>query len=264
MPTAEVVRFEGKGRMLEGYLALPEGGGRRPALIVVHEIWGLDDHIRDVARRFAAEGFVALAPNLYTGEMAAKMEPRRIEAGMMVLRSAPPEVQRDPSRLLATLADRPAAEREALATLIEVLQPETRAAFAEDLLGALAFLKSRPDVDPDRIACLGFCMGGGIGARLATLAPDLLKAVIFYGENPPLDRVGEIRAEVLGIYGSEDPRITEHVPEFAEAMARAGKRFAYHVYEGAKHAFFNDTRPMYHPEAARDAWEKTLQFLRSG
>jgi carboxymethylenebutenolidase len=259
----QAVTFRGSSRDIDGFLAMPEKPGTFPAVIVVHEIWGLDDHIRSVARRFAREGFVALAPDLYTGELSAKMRPERIASGMAVLREAPPEVQRDPERLRPFLEQRRPEEREALLTLMEVMRPQTREGFARDLLGALPFLAALPEVQANRIACLGFCMGGGITALVATLAPDLWKAVIFYGENPPLEKVPDIRAEVLGIYGGEDPRITEHVPEFAAAMTAHGKAFRYHVYEGARHAFFNDTRPMYHHDASRDAWERTLAFLRS-
>jgi len=85
--------------------------------------------------------------------------------------------------------------------------------------------------------------------------------VIFYGQSPPLDAVPRIGARVLGLYGSEDPGITQTVPAFSEAMVNAGKHFEYHVYPGAKHAFFNDTRPNYQWESATDAWERVVRFL---
>jgi carboxymethylenebutenolidase len=100
------VRFTGGDREMEGYLALPEGEGTFPAVIVIQEIWGLVDHIRDVARRFANEGYVALAPDLYTGEWREVMSPERIAAGMAFLRGAPQEVQRDPSMLESALSRR--------------------------------------------------------------------------------------------------------------------------------------------------------------
>ncbi|MDA8345776.1 MAG: dienelactone hydrolase family protein [Thermaerobacter sp.] len=261
MQTKEV-RCMGRDREIDGYLALPEGDGLHPAIIVVHEIWGLDDHIRNVTRRFAEQGFVALAPDLYTGEWREAMQPQRIMAGMQFLRQAPPEIQRDPSRLEDALQEFPPAERTALRTLMRVMRPEQRSAFAEDLLGALQFLQQTPGVDPARIACLGFCMGGGITGQVATKAQDLWRAVIFYGENPPLEAVPKIRAEVLGLYGGEDPRITDTVPQLAKAMAEAGKEFTYRVFPGAPHAFFNDSREAtYRPLAAADAWAQVLSFL---
>lgn len=258
---AREVELQGEGRAIEGYLAEPEAPGTHPSLIVVHEIWGLDDHIRDVARRFADAGFVALAPDLYTGTWREAMQPDRIMAGMKFLREAPPEVQRDPSTLGPLLDARPPEEAAALRTLMRVMTPGQRASFAHDLRGAVRFLRGLPQVDAGRVACLGFCMGGGITAQLSTIEPDLWAAVIFYGENPPIDHVGEIRAKVLGLYGGDDVRITANVPEFADAMAAAGKRFSHHVYAGAPHAFFNDTRPSYRPEAAADAMRRVLEFL---
>ncbi len=262
METKEV-RLQGDDREIDAYLALPSGEGSYPAIIVIHEIWGLDDHIRDIARRFAEQGFVALAPDLYTGEWREAMNPQRIMAGMQFMRSAPPEIQRDPSRLAQALEQFSPEERNALQTLMRVMRPEQRASFAEDVLGVIRYLDREPGVDPARIACLGFCMGGGITAQVATKARDLWRAVIFYGESPPLQKVPDIHAEVLGIYGGADARITDTVPEFARAMAEAGKPFSYHVFPGAPHAFFNDTREAtYRPEAAAAAWTTTLSFLR--
>ncbi len=255
------VRFPGKGRELDGYLALPGGAGRRPAVVVIQEIWGLDEHIREVARRLAGEGYVALAPDLYTGELRQVMARDRIVAAMTFLRQAPPEIQRDPSRIEALIAERPAEEQPGLRALLRVMGPAQREAFALDLVAALAFLGSLPEVDSGRLASLGFCLGGGLSARLATLAPELACCVIFYGENPPLEEVPRIQAAVLGLYGGEDSRITDRVPEFVEAMRRAGKSLEHHVYAGAAHAFFNDTRPSHHPEAAADAWRRVLDFL---
>lgn len=261
METKEV-RLQGDDREIDAYLALPSGEGSHPAIIVIHEIWGLDDHIRDVARRFAEQGFVALAPDLYTGEWREAMNPQRIMAGMQFLRTAPPEIQRDPSRLAQALEQFSPEERSALQTLMRVMRSEQRASFAEDVLGAIRYLDREPGVDPARIACLGFCMGGGITAQVATKARDLWRAVIFYGENPPLEAVPKIRAEVLGLYGGEDPRITDTVPQLAKAMAEAGKEFTYRVFPGAPHAFFNDSREAtYRPLAAADAWAQVLSFL---
>lgn len=99
--------------------------------------------------------------------------------------------------------------------------------------------------------------------RYATIDPQLIAGVIFYGQNPPLDRVSQIRARLLGQYAGEGPGITQTVPQLAEAMERAGRPFTYHVYPGARHSFFNDTRPNYHPESAKLAWTRVLEFFRS-
>jgi carboxymethylenebutenolidase len=259
--TEEEVRFAGDQRDLDGYLILPDGQGSHPALIVIQEIWGVDDHIRDVCHRLAQLGYAALAPDLYTGELKEAMRPENITAGMAFMRQAPPEVQRDPSRLGAVLAERSPEERRALTTLIAVMSPERRTSFARDLVGAFGYLASRPEVDPDRIGSLGFCMGGGLSFRLATLKPRLRACVVFYGENPPADGIAAIQAPVLGLYGAEDTRITDTLPDLVGQMEAAVKSFEHHIYEGAPHAFFNGTRPTYRPEAAADAWRRALAFL---
>ena len=136
-----------------------------------------------------------------------------------------------------------------------------QASFAEDLKNARRYLAALPEVAADRIGSVGFCFGGAMSARLATVDPDLRAAVIFYGQNPPLADVPRVRARVLGLYGGEDPGITSTIPELAEAMGKAGHRFDYHVYPGAKHAFFNDTRPNYQKESAVDAWDRVTRFF---
>ena len=259
----EMITFAANGRRLEGYLAAPEDAEHRPAVIVVHEIWGLDDQIKGVARRFAEHGYVALAPDLYTGDWREAMRPENIMAGMAFLRQAPPEIQRDPGRMEEALAARTPEEQHALRTLMRIMTTGQRATFAAELAQAVTYLRERPEIDGSRITGLGFCMGGGIAIHLATLDPELWKTVIFYGENPPLDRVPDIQSRVLGLYGGKDRRITDLVPDFQRAMEDAGKSFTYKVYAGAPHAFFNDTRPMYHREAAEDAWKEVLQFLEA-
>jgi len=112
------------------------------------------------------------------------------------------------------------------------------------------------------VASVGFCMGGGLSALLACEDPELDAAAIFYGSAPPLEKVPAIRCPVTGFYGGLDLRINAGLPAFAKAMAEAGREFTYRVYDGAPHAFFNDTRPSYDVGAARDAYARLLEFLR--
>jgi carboxymethylenebutenolidase len=263
--TTALLRVPGDRRSLEAYLALPEGApSRRPAVIVIHEIFGPDAHIQDVTGRFAREGFVALAPNLFTGEIQKLLTPAAVAAGVGFLRSLPPEVQRDPVQIQARIAERPAEERTLLAALMRIQDPAQHREFARDLLGAARYLRERGDVDPRGVGSVGFCFGGGISALLAGTDPDLAAAVIFYGNAPPSELIPRIRCPVLGLYGAEDRRITETVPRFAEEAKAAGVNLTYHIYPGAQHAFFNDTRPqVYHAEAARDAWTRVLAFFRA-
>ena len=104
-------------------------------------------------------------------------------------------------------------------------------------------------------------MGGGLSALLACRDPELRGAVIFYGNSPALAEVPAIRCPILGLYGALDQRVNAGINPFAEAMQSAGKKFAFHIYDGAQHGFFNDGRPAYDAFASRDAWVRTLEFL---
>jgi carboxymethylenebutenolidase len=220
----ERISIPGDGVDIGAYLALPDGEGPWPAIIVIHEIWGLVPHIEDVARRFAGAGYAALAPDVYS-------------------RSGTPEGFGDIGRALAWV------------------QARDRGRDVADLRAVLDWLAARPFVDAKRLFSLGFCMGGGLSGRLASSGAGLAGCVIFYGENPPAEEIGNIRCPVLGLYGAEDHRITDGVPNLARAMAATGKRFDHNVYEAAAHAFFNDTRETYRPEAAADAWKRVLRFM---
>jgi carboxymethylenebutenolidase len=254
----------GKDRSLQAHLALPDGPRtRRPAVVVIHEIMGPDAHIQDVTRRFAVEGYVALAPNLFTGEIETLLTPSVVGESFAFLRSLPPEVQRDPVKIQERIRDLPAQQQRPLEALLRIQDPAQHRAFAHDLLGVTQYLRTRDDVDPKRVGSVGFCFGGGMSGLLAGVDPDLAAAVIFYGNSPPAEVVAKIRCPVLGLYGSEDHRITDTVPKLAQETQAVGVKFAFHVYSGAGHAFFNDTRPStYNAEAARDAWPRVLEFFR--
>jgi carboxymethylenebutenolidase len=252
------------GRSLDCFLEFPDATkypGRRPAVVVIHEIFGPDAHIREVSRRFAELGYVAAAPDLFTGELHSLLTPANVALAMQAFAQAPPDLRRDPSKMAAFAASQPPERRPILEAFGKIGQPSMQARFAHDLLSVARYVRGLPEVDPRRVASVGFCFGGAMSARLATVDPELRAAVIFYGQNPPLEDVPKIQAQILGLYGEEDPGITQTVPAFAEAMKAAGKRFEYHVYPGAKHAFFNDTRPMYHRESAVDAWERVTRFF---
>lgn len=257
------VKIESQGRVLDCYLVIPSPGpSRRPAVVVIHEIFGPDAHIRDVARRFAGQGYVSAAPNLFTGELQRLLTPPNIAIAMQALAQAPPDLRRNPSKMAEFTASQPPERRPVLEAFGRIVNPEAQRGFALDLLAVTRYLAGVPEVDPNRIGSVGFCFGGALSGRLATVDPDLRAAVVFYGQNPPLTDVPKIHASVLGLYGGEDPGITSTIPNLAQAMSGAGKHFAYHVYPGAKHAFFNDTRPSnYHEASARDAWGRVLTFF---
>jgi carboxymethylenebutenolidase len=238
--------------------------GRLPAVVVIQEVWGVDAHILDITDRFAVAGYLAAAPDLYAhgGTRPKAVEPGRIGALKRFLDEAPPEVWRDPDAREQALAARPAAEAAALRETVGVVLTGERplSRYAADLRAVVAALRSRPDCT-GRVGCVGYCMGGHLSALVAGAEPDLGAAVIFYGACPAPEAMAGLRCPLLGLYGSEDPRITGGVEAFAAALTAAGRPFEHYVYRGAPHAFFNDTRPSYHAVAARAAWARTLGFF---
>ena len=262
---AEWVRF-GDGA---GYLARPErGGADLPGVVVIQEIWGVDGHIEELTRRLAGAGYAALAPDLYAvrGQRPELMATGRVAEVQAFMNSMPPTAWADPAVRAAALAERPAAEAARIEASLAALFAELgqMAKFVPALRASVDYLRKEcPASRGQKVACVGFCMGGGLSALLACEEPELAGAAIFYGSAPPLDRIGRINCPVAGFYGSLDARVNAGLPAFAQAMAVAGKRFEYQVYEGAAHAFFNDTRPVYHVHAARDAYARLLAFLRA-
>ena len=212
---------------LRGYLAYNQaraGMAKPGAVLVMHENKGLTPYIKDVVRRVGKAGYVAMCVDLL-------------------------------SRAGGTDAHPDEAER--TGTLGQI--PEDK--LLQDLSAGLDYLKSRPDVTPERLGALGFCFGGGMTWRLITQRPEIKAAVPYYGPNPPLEDVPKIKAAVLAIYGENDKRITGGVPDLESALKKAGVTYEIKIYPGANHAFHNDTGANYNPDAAKDAWDRTLAWL---
>jgi carboxymethylenebutenolidase len=230
--TASAARLTGE--MLEyksGDLTIPAYFARAnrqqaPAVLVIHEVFGLNDHIKSIADRIAREGFNALAPNLF---VRAAEPPPTGSADMAAIRKAANSIP-------------------------------TEAAI-KDMQAGLDYLKTVRSVR-SRFASVGFCMGGGYSYQLATHTKDLKGAVIFYGRTP-VELVPQVSCPLLGNFGALDQGIPpEKVKEFADALKTAGKEADIKIYAGAKHGFFNDTRPeAYNVEAATNAWQRTLRFF---
>ena len=221
--SATDVRFPANGAEGSGYLARPDDPGTHPGVIVIQEWWGLDGHIRDVAERFAREGFVALAPDLYHGAVAT--EP-------------------DEARKLVMNMNREQA--------------------VKDLLGAVKHLLALDAVAPKKVGCIGFCMGGSLTLALAAATPDVAAGAPFYaGMQPGKEQLARIEGELFCAFGADDEGIPqERVREFENNLKETGRSAEVKVYDGAPHSFFNDTKPSYRPDAARDAWERSLSLFR--
>lgn len=219
------VEYKNGGVNLSGYLSKPMKKGKYPAIIVIHENRGLNEHTRDVARRFAEAGYVALATDAL-------------------------------SRSGGTASfETPEKAREAFGKL-------DMKDVMSDLNASLDFLNSHKNVKKDKLASIGFCWGGARSFALATEPNKLKAAVVFYGTAPTNEQLAKVHCPVLGIYGETDTRITSKVPEVDTEMKKLKKSYEYKIYPGAAHAFFNDTGDRYNAEAAKDAWVKTLAFLK--
>jgi len=225
----DMVEFPADGHPGTGYLA-PAVGGAGLGILVIQEWWGLEDHITDVCDRLAAEGCTALAPDLFHGHTVPHDEPDQAAMASKAL---------DVGRA------------------------------AQELSGAVDFLIAHPEVRGQTVGVVGFCIGGGLALWLATLRPDRVAAVVpFYGLIPwaaAQPDYSRLEAAVEGHYAEADDLAGPPAVEKLEAtLTDLGKDVRTFLYPGTHHAFFNDTRPdVYDGEAARQAWVRTLEFLRA-
>lgn len=219
----ELVEFQSNGGTDSGYLAIPEQGSG-PGVIVIQEWWGLVDHIKDVCERFAGEGFVALAPDLYHGKTTKSPD----EAGKLMMSMRIDEAEKDIS-------------------------------------GAIEYLLNHEATTGDKAGVVGFCMGGALALYTATKNAKVGACVVFYGGHPKVKPdLPKLESPVLSISGDKDKSVTPDVVHKLEQQLKSlGKQVDVVIYPGADHAFFNDTRPtVYVPEAAADAWQRTIDFFR--
>ena len=257
----------GEKNEYQGYVAYPKRAkATLPAIIIIQEIWGVDEHIEAVTERFAMAGYVAFAPDLYArdGQREDKLTRERVGLIKAFMESLPPSAWHDEK-----------ARENALASLPEDIQEQVRGTFArlfgglpmQDYVAQLThtseFLREEYAMTKGQgVASLGFCMGGALSALLACHDDKLKGAAIFYGRTPADDLLPKIQCPVIGFYGENDPAITDGVEAFAKKMKDLGKNFDAQIYKGAGHAFFNDTRSSYHIESARDAFVQSLSFMQ--
>jgi carboxymethylenebutenolidase len=246
------------GTKMSAFISRPKDG-KYPGLIVVHEAFGLNEQIRGVAKRYALEGYVTIAPNLFTrnGEV---MNEKNIESAMRYMWAVPPEKRGD-SDTIQRLMDKMSEAERKVAKIFFLGREEMEKQMAQDLLDCKNHLQSLDFVVNEKLGIMGFCMGGGLTYQLSTMYP-FSASVPFYGANPkPLESVQKISSPILAFYAGEDERINAGVPSLVEAMVKYKKQFSLKIYKGAQHSFFNETRPSYNKEAANDAWESSLTFF---
>lgn len=249
------------GQSMRAYLARPEAAGDKPlpTVLVIQEIWGVDEHIQDMADRFATAGYQALSPDLYSlGETPAALTGPRIQAVKKFLDTMPPAGWADTDIRDQHLNRLPADEGQKVRETLGILFQ------GRDMEGYVKQLEAWSDYAQSHgrgIVSVGYCMGGALSFLLATRDPRLKAAVSNYGRAPSEDDMAHITAPVYGFYGETDHALTDAVPSVAQSMKKLGKSFQYEIYAAAGHAFFNDSRISYDVDAARDAWAKTLSFF---
>lgn len=251
-----------------GYLALPERAAfPLPGVVVIQEIWGLNEHIEDVTRRIAAAGYAALAPDLFVvnGERPAALGRERVASAVAFTRTLPPGAFGDPAARDAGLAQLPEEKRRPVGETLNQLFAAMRdrmPAMLSALRGAVGYLRhERPETRGQKVGCVGFCMGGGLSALLACEEPEVSAAVVYYGTTPAAEKLGGIAGPVLAFYGEKDQRVNAGIPGFEEGMRKLGKSYEHHVYPGAAHSFFNDDAASYDVRAARDSFARMLTFF---
>jgi carboxymethylenebutenolidase len=221
----ENVTFPGPAGDIKGYLAMPaNASGKLPTVLVIHENRGLNPHIKDVTRRFGVEGFLAFAVDL-----------------------------------LSRQGGTPPTDEEAA----KLFQSLDRAGIVADTEAALAWVKQRPESN-GKVGAVGFCFGGGVVNQLAVAAgADLAAGVAYYGGQPPAADVPKIKARMMLHYGGLDTRVNAGIPAYEAALKAAGIDYRIFIYEGANHAFNNDTSAQRYDKSAADlAWSRTLAFFR--
>ena len=207
---------------IKGYLVRPADQTKLPAVLVIHENRGLNPYIEDVARRLAVVNFIAFAPDALT-----------------------------------SLGGYPGDDEKGLA----LFQQLDRGKMTEDFLAAARWLKSRPDTI-GTLGAVGFCFGGGVVNQLAVrMGTDLAAGVPFYGTQPSAADAAKIKAPINAQYGELDTRITDGWPAFDAALTEAKVPHEGYVYKGANHGFHNDTTPRYDEAAAKEAWQRTLDWF---
>jgi carboxymethylenebutenolidase len=218
----QMVTISSKGSTFEGYLAQPEGAGPFPAIVVIHEIFGLNDNIKDIARRFASEGYITLAVDLFAGR----------------------------NRTICMLR-----------FMSQMILTPLKNDSIENLKDALTFLAGRTDVDADRLGAIGFCLGGGFAIAWACNDNRLKAIAPYYGANPrPLSAV-ERSCPVVGSYPEKD-FTKNAAQKLDVELDRYAIPHDIKIYPNAHHSFFNDQGKSYDEVASHDSWQRVLSFFQ--
>jgi carboxymethylenebutenolidase len=229
----EWVRYDaGQGDEVDAWVVYPQRADAAPVVVVIHEIFGLNDWARAVADQYAAEGFIAIAPDFLSGKASDMVGGTAAIGGADAARAAMAKL--DPSEILRRLD------------------------------GAAAYATSLPSATK-AFGSVGFCWGGGISFAWATRQPKLGAAVVYYGTSPATSSLATVEAPVLGLYGGADARVNATIPDAKAELERLGKRYETEIYEGAGHAFLRQQSGQNGANlvASEAAWPRSVAFLKA-
>ena len=219
----EYMKYPGETGEIRASFVRPKGDAKLPGVVVIHENRGLNAHIEDVTRRIALEGFLVISPD-----------------ALSPLGGTPEDSEKAPA-------------------LIGQLDKEKT---IKNYLAAVKYLKTHP-LSTGKVGVVGFCWGGAMANQVAVHSPDVVSAVPYYGAAPAPEDVPKIKASLLLHYAGLDERINSGIPAFEAALKKASVDYKIYMYEGAQHAFNNDTSPArYNKDAAQLAWQRTISFLK--
>src|SRR5664279_1721594 len=218
------ITYPGESGEIKAFMAWPKTGNKFPAVLIIHENRGLQPHIMDVTRRMAKEGFLSLAPDA-----------------------------------LSPLGGTPENDLDKAVKMIGQLDADKT---IKNMVAAVKYLKTNP-LSTGKVGCTGFCWGGGMTNQVAVNSPDLNAAVPYYGKQPTDEQVANIKAPIMAHYAGDDSFINPGIPAFEEALKKNHIEYQIFMYEGAKHAFNNDSNPeRYNEKAAKLAWSRTIAFFK--
>lgn len=222
--TSQHIEYQGVNGQLKTYQAIPKTTDKLPGVLVIHENKGLNPHIEDVTRRVALEGYLAIAPD-----------------ALSIVGGSP-------------------TDPETAAAMIKELDME---ATIQNFVAAAAYLKTHPQ-STGKVGVVGFCWGGAMANLLAVHSPDIVAAVPYYGKQPEDADVAKIKASLLLHYAGNDERINAGIPAYTKALDAHGVKYTMYMYDGANHAFNNDTNAArYNKESAELAWKRTIDFFNT-
>jgi len=223
-PVSQFVKYPAPKMEIRAFLAHPKNGEKFPAVVVIHENRGLQPHIQDVTKRFAKEGFLALAPD-----------------GLTPVGGTPEDDQARATELIRSLDN-----------------DDT----VNNFVAAVKYLKTHP-LSTGKVGCTGFCWGGAMTNQVAVNSPDLDAAIPYYGRQPNTEDVAKIKAPIMAHYAENDPGINAGIEAFEEELKKQKKDYQIFIYEGTAHAFNNDTNlERYNAEAAKLSWSRTVSFFK--